>query len=135
MKRLLFAVGLATVTSTVASACMAAGAGQTPSSAKLSIVARALDGQALPGAIVYVCEAVREAQHPPEKSEVSCQVGSTGADGVAVFRVDAGPNYSATAALEGFSDTTVFPLSFGPDAEPKAPQVVVLVLNAVCYDC
>jgi hypothetical protein len=103
--------------------------------AKVSVVVRAVDGENLPGAVVYLCETAREAENPPERSETSCRLELTSADGSAVFVIEEGPRYSVTAVLEGFADTTVFPLSFGPDAEPRAPGVVVLVLNGVCFDC
>jgi hypothetical protein len=99
------------------------------------VVVRAVDGENLPGAVVYLCETVREAEHPPERSEAACRLELTRADGSVVFVIEEGPRYSVTAVLEGFADTTVFPLSFGPDAEPRAPGVVVLVLNGVCFDC
>lgn len=137
MRHQLLKTGWSRVAMLAAATCLAAeaGHGATGEDTKLSVVVRAVDGENLPGAVVYLCETGREAEHPPERSEAACRLELTSADGSVVFVIEEGPRYSVTAVLEGFSETTVFPLSFGPDAEPRAPGLVVLVLNGVCFDC
>lgn len=123
----------------IAAACLVIGGSASAqegfSTPPLTVVVRTVDGEPLPGAEVYLCKSDPESRRPPELSASACVVRGAGADGRAEFEVEERTRYGVTASLTGFAETTVFPLSFGPGAEPRAPGTIVVVLNPVCFDC
>jgi hypothetical protein len=100
----------------------------------VAVQVRALDGEHLPGAVVYLCQGPCPG-HPEENWKQRCRVQVTDVDGIAHFEVPSQGSFGFTAELEGFAKTTVYPLSFGPDASPRAPGELTVVLNPVCFHC
>lgn len=87
-------------------------------------------GEKLSGAVVELCRVAAEA----EGEEVPCRFGASDQDGELHFSEVAPGNYRLTAQLDGFIPTSLGPMSINAE-DPIAPDRVVVLLNAACYDC
>ncbi len=110
------------------------GAGTTEG--RIAVVVVDVDGEPISGAGLSLCPLESGQLHARGTEDNQCLYQASGADGAAAFEAVPPGRYRLTSGLEGFADTSVFPLSIAaPRPDPKAPDSVTLVLNAVCYDC
>ncbi len=105
--------------------------------AGLEVQVRSSQGQELPGAAVFLCPMEGPdtwAAGSLSLAEVECSVGIADAHGVARFPDLQPASFQVRVELDGFARTVVYPLEVG-DSYPRAPDQILVVLNAVCWDC
>lgn len=103
---------------------------------RLAVTTLELGGEPLAGVTLSLCSFESGRVHARGRDDGECRAEVSDSEGSAVFDPVPPGKYRLTGALEGFADTSVFPLHVGSSKDgPMAPDRVTVLLNPVCWDC